>query len=276
MTDFIILAHKAHTRPVFKLNDLTSGRMDILCRCVNSALFLSHDLRRDVNIHLVLMGDAGSASNSSNISNADNTTDIRVESAGLAEPAESAEPVQSVQSVIVRFSGEKVRYLSPDERSAGSLILKALEKGHYDHEVESTKGVYIRKGDLSLLLHEFRGRNIIYLREDGVDIRRISAGTVTEHDSRCVPTYVSTDIENAISADILTEPVFVLGDHTGVTDQEEALLQKAQAKVISLGPVSLHSDHCIILIHNELDRMHATGLHKVDKTVDGVDTTHDN
>ena len=213
MIDFIILAHRAHTRPVFKLNDLTNGRMDLLCRCINSALFLSHDLRRDVNIHLIHMDKAKNEP---------------------VESTEAGEPVESAESIIVRFSGENVRYLNPDERSAGSLIIKALEKERYEYEIESTKGVYIRKGSFSKLLDEFKERNIIYLREDGIDIREIHA-----------------------DAGIFNNPVFVLGDHTGVTEQEEALLQDAQAKTISIGPISLHSDHCIILIHNELDRFRA-------------------
>lgn len=218
MIDFIILAHRAHTRPVFKLNDLTNGRTDLLCRCINSALFLSHDLRRDVNIHLIHMGNA------------------KAEPVESIESTETIEPAEASESVIVRFSGENVRYLNPDERSAGSLILKALEKERYEYEIESTKGVYIRKGDFAHILDEVKERNIIYLREDGVDIR---------------------DIDLDANPAIFDNPVFVLGDHTGVTEDEEALLQDAQAKTISLGPISLHSDHCIILIHNEIDRFRA-------------------
>jgi tRNA pseudouridine-54 N-methylase len=33
-----------------------AGRMDILLRCINSAFFLSHKLRRDVEVYLVLQG----------------------------------------------------------------------------------------------------------------------------------------------------------------------------------------------------------------------------
>ncbi len=229
MIDFVILAHKAHTRPVFKLNDLTNGRMDLLCRCINSALFLSHDLRRDVNIHLIHMDNMGNA---------------KTEPVKSIESTEAVEPVKPTESVIVRFSGENVRYLNPDERSAGSLIIKALEKERYEYEIESTKGVYIRKGDFARLLDEFKERNIIYLREDGIDIREIHANA-------------GTDMDMNLDTVIFNNPVFVLGDHTGVTVQEEALLQDAQAKTISIGPISLHSDHCIILIHNELDRFRA-------------------
>ena len=52
MTLFAVVGHRARTDGGFSLNDLpgSGGRMDVLCRCVNAALFLSHDLRRDVEI----------------------------------------------------------------------------------------------------------------------------------------------------------------------------------------------------------------------------------
>jgi len=56
MRQFIVLGHDAPTEPDFSLDDLAggAGRLDVLCRCVNSAFFLSHALREDVRVHLVL------------------------------------------------------------------------------------------------------------------------------------------------------------------------------------------------------------------------------
>lgn len=56
MRAFIILGHRAPLTPQFTLNDLpgSAGRLDVLCRCVHGALFLSHDLRRDAEVFLVL------------------------------------------------------------------------------------------------------------------------------------------------------------------------------------------------------------------------------
>ncbi|MGB8217056.1 MAG: tRNA (pseudouridine(54)-N(1))-methyltransferase TrmY [Candidatus Methanoperedens sp.] len=190
MKDFIIIGHKAVTAP-FSLNDLpgAAGRMDILCRCVNAALFLSHDLRRDVRVYLVLKG----------------------------EPAPPK---------LICFDGAAVRYLSPDERSAASLIKKALEKNAQVFWTESMPGVSIRIGDLGGLLSELN-RKITYLREDGEDVRGKS----------------------------FEEPLFVLGDHLGVTDDEEKLIEGYEHEIISVGPLSLHADHCIIILHNEMDRL---------------------
>ncbi len=188
MKDFIIIGHKAVTAP-FSLNDLAgaAGRMDLLCRCVNAALFLSHDLRRDVNVYLVLKG--------------------------------------GTPSELIHFEGSRIKYLSPDERSAASLINKALEKNAQDFWIESTPGVGVRNGGFSELLEELN-RKVIYLREDGKDVR----GKRFE------------------------EPLFVLGDHLGLSEEEERLIKEREHEIVSVGPISLHADHCIILLHNEMDR----------------------
>lgn len=198
MKDFVIIGHKALTTGDFSLNDLpgSAGRMDILCRCVNAALFLSHGMRRDVNVHLVLQGEP--------------------------DPGK-----------IVRFNGEKLKYLNPDERSSGSLIKKALAKDAIEYESQSTPGVYIRRGGLDTLLNEFKeaGRDIYYLREDGEEIREYEG--------------------------LGTDAVFVLGDHMGVTEEEEEIIDSVAKQTLNIGPISLHSDHCMIIIHNELDRKEA-------------------
>ena len=56
MRQFIVLGHDVPTDPEFSLDDLAggAGRLDVLCRCVNSAFFLSHAIREDVRVHLIL------------------------------------------------------------------------------------------------------------------------------------------------------------------------------------------------------------------------------
>jgi tRNA (pseudouridine54-N1)-methyltransferase len=56
MRQFIVLGHDAPTTADFSLDDLAggAGRLDVLVRCVNAAFFLSHDIREDVRVHLVL------------------------------------------------------------------------------------------------------------------------------------------------------------------------------------------------------------------------------
>ena len=56
MRQFVVIGHDAPTTPDFSLDDLpgSAGRLDVLCRCVNSAFFLSHALREAVRVHLVM------------------------------------------------------------------------------------------------------------------------------------------------------------------------------------------------------------------------------
>lgn len=56
MRQFIVIGHEAPTTPDFSLDDIAggAGRLDVLCRCVTAAFFLSHSLRSDVRCRLVL------------------------------------------------------------------------------------------------------------------------------------------------------------------------------------------------------------------------------
>ena len=186
MIRFAVIGHLAHTAGDFSLSDMPggAGRIDILCRCVNTSLFLSHGMRRDVEIYLVLLG-----------------------------------PPDPPRTIL--FSGERVRYLSPDERSAGSLIKKALALPSDDGFRESTPGVYVRRGGLPELLAEFP---FAFLDESGMDVRTAPA----------LP-------EN-----------YLLSDHMNMTEAEA--LQAGKLPAYSVGPRSLHADHTITVLLNELDR----------------------
>jgi tRNA (pseudouridine54-N1)-methyltransferase len=56
MRQFVVVGHDAPTTPEFPLDDLAggAGRLDVLCRCVSAALCLSHGIREETRVHLVL------------------------------------------------------------------------------------------------------------------------------------------------------------------------------------------------------------------------------
>jgi tRNA (pseudouridine54-N1)-methyltransferase len=56
MRQFVVSGHDAPLSADFSLDNLSggAGRLDVLCRCVNSALCLSHAIREDVRVWLVL------------------------------------------------------------------------------------------------------------------------------------------------------------------------------------------------------------------------------
>ena len=197
MRYFVITGHKAATDGSFKLDDLAggAGRMDILVRCVNSAFVMSHNLRKDAEIYLVLEG---------------------------GEDAPKT----------VRINGATVRYLNPDERSTASLIRNALlRKVPAEGEISSSPGVYISRMGFDDVIDKLSAcGNFVYLKEDGTDCR----------DFR-----------------FPEDPIFVLGDNQDLTEAEEAKLLAQNPSKICVGPVSLHADHCMILVQNELDRREA-------------------
>ncbi len=133
---YVVLGHRAITSADFKLDDLcgSTGRLDILLRCVNSAFFLSHGIRRDVEITLMLLGEPN--------------------------------PPKTV-----RISGTEVKYLNPDERSTAALIRNALlQKG--EGERKCSPGIYVsERGYQEVLSNISKESKIHYLKEDGMDIR---------------------------------------------------------------------------------------------------------
>lgn len=198
MRNFVVVGHKATTTPNFSLEDIpgTSGRLDILCRAVTAAFVLSHGIRKDVCVYLVLLG------------------------------GETAKTIQ--------LRGETLRHLNPDERTTAALLKKALAVDAATEWKMSTSGIFVRTGGFAQLLAELKEARLIYLREDGADVRQISKDAG----------------ETSTSGAVLSgSAVFILGDHTGMTAEEEALLEQVGAKIVSLGPTSLHADHCIVLLN---------------------------
>jgi tRNA (pseudouridine54-N1)-methyltransferase len=131
--NFIVVAHRARTDDGFSLNDLCgdSGRMDGITRCINASLFLSHGMRRDSSIHIILLGPK--------------------------DPPK-----------VLSVSGMNVRYLNPDERSTAALIKRALAIPLPDHAGSlalSTPGISVIRGGLEFVLSNLEGRT--YLLDEG-------------------------------------------------------------------------------------------------------------
>jgi len=134
--NFVILAHRASTDGSFNINDLcgSAGRLDGILRCINSPLFLSHGMRRDTSIHIVMLGPS--------------------------DPPK-----------VLTVNGQHVKYLNPDERSTAALVKKALEipLGREEHLIfRSTPGITIARGGLATFLGTIEGR-ILLLDEGGMD-----------------------------------------------------------------------------------------------------------
>ena len=119
---FAIIGHLAPSSGKLNLNDLAggSGRIDVLVRAVNAALFVSHGIRRDTHVTLLLCGGPG--------------PDRRI-----------------------WFNGETLAGVRPDERSIAGQIKAILKRpvppiGTFD---EVTQGIFDTGGGLAETLSEW-------------------------------------------------------------------------------------------------------------------------
>lgn len=134
MREFILRALKGKTLDL-NLDDLTEGRMDLVCRCISNALFVSNDVRRDVVFHVVLEG--------------------------------SGDPPRTVS-----FFGDSIKHLGLDEKSIAVILKNALNvgKGLKLNEVKDVQeGVKVSKKSFEALFRE--KKNVYYLHNEGKDIR---------------------------------------------------------------------------------------------------------
>lgn len=135
MRRFVIVGRRAKSTPDFSLLDLpgTSGRLDVLVRCVRAALLCSHTIRTDTIIYLVLLG---------------------------GEPR------------TVRIDGSIAQFIRPDERNLAVLVQKALARAMPGHSfLELRQGVAVASGGLDAVLADLRPASHYVLDEGGVDVR---------------------------------------------------------------------------------------------------------
>ncbi len=137
MRRFLVVGHRAATTPAFSLDDLAgaAGRMDILLSAANAALLTAHDIRRDAEAALLLLGPP--------------------------------DPPR-----LVRILGHRVRSYQPDLRSNAALLRKALE--HTSRvEREVLPGILASKASFEEALDRL-GPAYVYLKEGGNDVRSVA------------------------------------------------------------------------------------------------------
>jgi len=138
----VVIGREASASEEFLLDDVpgTSGRLDVGLRCVRAAMLLSHGLRRDVVVDLVLGG-------------------------GPRAPR------------ALRIRGADVKFLRPDERNLAVLAKKVLAS-HADDDrpgyVEVKPGIAVARGGLGVVLGDLGGATPYVLEEQGTDVREVS------------------------------------------------------------------------------------------------------
>jgi tRNA (pseudouridine54-N1)-methyltransferase len=137
---FVFVSTTAIASEDFLLDDLagSSGRLDVGLRCVRAALLVSHGLRRDAVVYLVLGGGP------------------------LAPRA-------------LRIRGAEARFLRPDERSLAVLAKKVLASraDQASAFVDVKPGIALARGGLEAVIADL-GSAVPYVLEQGApDIRGV-------------------------------------------------------------------------------------------------------
>jgi tRNA (pseudouridine54-N1)-methyltransferase len=126
---FVTVSHTARGDGQWHLNDLAAGagRVDLLCRNVQSAFFLSHGLREDVESYAVF----------------------------------AASPVRQRT---VRIQGAAIQMLHPDERSTAARLQQALAAAWSVPDwKEVQRGLAVAAFGLEELLEDLKGKGTLVL-----------------------------------------------------------------------------------------------------------------
>ena len=140
--NFAIIGQKASSSDEFILDDLpgTSGRLDVLVRCLRAAMLSSHGIRRGVVVYLVLLG-------------------------GPLAPR------------VVRVDGAGVQFLRPDERSLAVRMKKVLASRDDEGTtswVTVRPGFAVARGGFERVLADVDDAKPFILDEAAPDIRETS------------------------------------------------------------------------------------------------------
>src|SRR5690349_10799605 len=143
MRRLVVIGQRATASADFSLDDLpgTSGRLDVLLRCLRAALLVSHGLRRDAVVYLVLLG-------------------------GPRAPR------------ALRVEGAAARFVRPDERSLATLVKKSLATAPEGAGFVTVRpGVAIAEGGLEAVLDDLGPMTPYLLEEHAPDIRDCALGS---------------------------------------------------------------------------------------------------
>jgi tRNA (pseudouridine54-N1)-methyltransferase len=137
---FVVIGQNADASGGYLIDDVpgTGGRIDVLLRCVRSALLISHGVRRDVMVYLVLGGSSRAPR-------------------------------------VLRFEGAKAKFLRPDERSLAISAKKALRSETTGSGfVEVKPGIAVADGGLGILAAECQPMRPYRLDQGGRDLREVA------------------------------------------------------------------------------------------------------
>lgn len=274
--NIIVLSHNVSQNVLggyFDVNCLLTGRVDVLCRCINSALWVSNGIRQDTTIYLMLFPQGNHIMGTTievrgqgviELKPDERTTALLLQRALLASGREEAtdeelENNQSKQkqsrqeSEIDRLQERNLKRpdtINPNKpgalsksqrntlrtaRKAREAMVRRIQRSSGDGS--PPQGFTIHHETLTERLQKLEGR-ILMLNEHGKSVGEVLSGTI--HSNENSSDNISTNI--------------ILGDQIGYDlSDEEVLAKNKNVTRISLGPLSLLTSQCITIVHHYLD-----------------------
>lgn len=177
MREFVVVGHEVPTNEAFSLDDLPgAGRLDLLARCVTASMLLSHGIRPEVQIHLVLEDEFTVTFDSRNLQGLnpdERSTAARIRST-LAEREEAIghQPVEVSPGISLRRRGFEATL---EARAEEGTVVQLQEDGDPAETVEPpVSPVFVLSDHLDFTESE---REIL----ETITTRRISLGPETLH-----------------------------------------------------------------------------------------------
>lgn len=121
MRKFLIISNTVDTSQPLSLNSLTAyGRLDVICRCISSAFYLSNDFRKDVFLSIFFQKN----------------------------------------QKIMEIDGNKVRGLNPDERAIAGVLKKVFVGKEFPGINIQSQDLDVILNDQSILLLDKNGTKL--------------------------------------------------------------------------------------------------------------------
>jgi tRNA pseudouridine-54 N-methylase len=268
--NIVVLSHNVSQNMVdgmFEVNNLLTGRIDVLARCITSALWVSNGIRRDTTIFLMLFPHNITieiqGEHVHGLNPDERTTALYLQRALLVGSAETEKEQQGEEKerlVSVVYPQKKdpaSKYKRPETinpnkpgsrskseklalrvtRKAQEAMLRRVHKS-VGNNATSPRGFVLHRDDtLEARLTSLRKKNgsIFALNEIGEPLGNI---------------FAKMDLETRREE----ETTLFLGDQIGYSLMDEELLANDKdVTQISLGPLSLLTSQCITITHHYLD-----------------------
>lgn len=264
--NIVVLSHNVSQNVVdgmFEVNNLLTGRIDVLARCITSALWVSNGIRRDTTIFLMLFPHNITieiqGEHVHGLNPDERTTALYLQRALLVGSAEKELQGKEKDRLVgypqkkdLASKGKRPESINPNKpgsrsksekralrvtRKAQEAMLRRIHKS-VDSNATSPQGFLLHRDDsLEGRLTSLRKKNgsIFALNEIGEPLGNV---------------FANMDLKTRREE----ETTLFLGDQIGYSSTDEELLaNNKDVTQVSLGPLSLLTSQCITITHHYID-----------------------